>query len=377
MSEHPRILFSARDPGGAGHIAALAAAFRQTGRFSVSVAASGPALDMLRQLGETPDVFTFSGGQDFLGPGDNTRALLDAARSIMAKHRPDAVVVSLSSLGVGIDEALLAVAGTPTLAIQDFWGDVNLGLGTPAGLYLVMDEYAVDLTASRWGVKAEAIGSPKHARYAELDIPAMRNSARLELSVNLSRPLIGFFGQPPSVPGHEDAFGDLLKALTDFEPSPVLVLREHPKAAQNRKEHMAMAAGLGLDVRDTTDRGLPEDWLAACDVVVTPFSLCGLDHAYLSRYSPEPLGTVLYLNTNHEIRAFIREACAMDCFPTVKQGLGRVADDPAGLREALAELLSPEARGAYFQASASLGGQDPCLAAITAVERALGLTGLK
>ena len=46
------------------------------------------------------------------------------------------VSVRLSGPGAGLDEAILARADTPhSYALQDYWGEVSLILGRPAGTY--------------------------------------------------------------------------------------------------------------------------------------------------------------------------------------------------------------------------------------------------
>lgn len=351
MSRKARILFSARDPGAVGHVIALLEAFRQDGRFEVDLAASSPALDMLREAGELPRPFALLDGRDYLEADEDPAPLLEAASQFLKNTQPDAVFVSLSSFGVGIDEALLATARVPTFAMQDFWGDVNLGLGVPAGLYFVLDEYAVELSQKRWGVHAVAVGSPKHSRYADLDVVALRRATRRSLGVDDEEKVVGFFGQSPTIPGHESAFQDLVKAMAALRPQPVFLLREHPKFPALQEEHISVAKELGLKVASATNERATEAWLAACDVVVTPFSLCGLDHAYLTAYSQEPIGSALYLMTNDEIRSFAQRVCGMKQFPIVKQGMGQVVETPDAVHPTLESTLSNEYVNIYFGAS--------------------------
>jgi hypothetical protein len=354
-------LYSARDPGAVGHAVALIEAFQRDGRFDVVVTASGVALRMLRDAGVSARPFSLADGREYLAdPSEDPAPLLAAARQVLEEIRPDAVVSSLSSFGIGVDEALLATAGVPTFAMQDFWGDVNLGLKAPAGLYLTLDEEAARLTEERWGARALAVGSPKHSRYAGLDIAAVRRDARASIGVNDLGPLVGFFGQAPDIPGHEEAFRALLRAVTRLVPQPRLLLREHPKFTQHTAKHMSIAQQAGLSVFDVTAESSVERWLVACDVVATSYSACALDHAYLSAFSPEPIGVVLYLLCNPEIQAFMRDACGFDRFPTVKKGIGLVAESPGAILPLLQDALTPEGRGGYFEASKRLGMGDPC-----------------
>ena len=228
MIKKKKILFSARDPGGSGQVIALLNVFRADERFEVYLAASGAALKMLKRAGEYP--LELKGEVDIVQKGQYPTGLLESAKDLLHDVQPDAVIVSLSSFGTGIDEALLATARVPTFALQDFWGDVNLGLGVPAGTYFVIDDYAVEISEKRWGVSAVPVGSPKHFQYAALDIPKMRIEARKKLGIKEEDDrVIGFFGQTPDIPGHETAFEDLLRAIEKLVPQTHFILREHPK----------------------------------------------------------------------------------------------------------------------------------------------------
>lgn len=373
MSRPIKVLFSARDPGAVGHALALVEAFRGDGRFEVSVTASGVALRMLRDAGVPVRPFVMSDGREhFADLTENPAPLLAAARQVMEEIRPDAVISSLSSFGVGVDEALLATADVPTFAMQDFWGDVNLGLKVPAGLYLTLDEEAARLTEERWGARALAVGSPKHSRYAGLDIAAVRREVRASIGAREVDSLLGFFGQPPDIPGHEAVFRGLLEAVTRLVPRPRLLLREHPKFTQHTEGHVSLVRQAGLTVTDVTAESSVERWLIACDVVATPYSACALDHAYLSAFSPEPIGVALYLLCNPEIRAFMREVCGFDRFPTAKNGIGLVAEKPSEILPLLQDALTLKGRTGYFKASKHLRVGNPCQTVIETV--AAGVT---
>ena len=371
MRTKHRVLISARDPGAAGSVGPLAEAFRSDGGLDVDIAASGQALRLLRARGKSPIAFTFDDSLDCIQSGEDPSHLLDEAKRLIERARPDAVLVSLSTFGVGLDEALLAVARVPTFAMQDFWGDANLGLGVAAGLYFALDEYAAHLTKDRWDLEALPVGSPKHMSYADLDVVKARAEARRTLGVDLDERIIGYFGQSPAIPGVEAAFRDLVDAVEKLEPRPTVLLREHPKSQDVREQHAALVQECGLTVADVTGSSFAESWLAASDVVTTTLSLCGLDHAYLSAYSPQPIGSVLYLMTNEEIRDYAQQSFGLSHLPTVNQGLGRVATEPARLAEQLELALGSSERRSYFEASKRLGKADPCGTILATVTSAL------
>ena len=368
MSKKPTILLSGRDPGSAGHILELCRAFRSDGRFEVRLYASGAALTMLSQAGETPMPFTLKDGRDHIEDRDDPTELIDRANILLSEVQPDAVLVSLSSYGAGIDEALLATCRVPSFAMQDFWGDVNLTLGTPAGLYFVLDEFARQLSAERWGVSSMPVGSPKHRQYAEQDIVSMGRRVRASICVEDSQPLVGFFGQAPSIPGHEESYLHLVEAAAGLDHQPAFLIREHPKFRESQAQHRAQAEGLGLQVIDVTGLDSAESWLAACNVVTTPFSSCALDHAYLSAYSCQPIGTAIYVMSNEQIRSSFLAYSGMTQFPTVDQGIGSIARTVDEISALLQLGINGEGTEDYFKASKALQlAEDPCRLIMDAV----------
>lgn len=373
MNQKYRILFSARDPAAVGHTISLLKAFRNDDRFKVFLAASGAALAMLRQVGEAPREISFLDKRDHVRIGENASPLIKAASDLINEVNPDIVFTSISSFGVGIDEALLATARVPTFAMQDFWGDVNLGLKIPAKTYFVIDDHAEKLTVERWGVRAIAVGSPKHALYERINIPILRQNTRTALGVKDTTKVIGFFGQSPEIPGHEAAFEDFIRALRLMQQNVLLLIREHPKFGVHKESHIALAKRFGLDVVDVTDGPNVEPYLSACDLVVTCFSLCGLDHAYLSAYSSVPLGSALFLLSNEGIRRFALDVCGSIHFPTVKKGMGQIAESPSDILEKIKQALSNEHVRSYFEASKLLHRENPSETIIKTTERVLSI----
>lgn len=350
-----RVLLSARDPGGAAQVRAVAPALRGDRRLQVSVAASGAGGEILEAAGERPIRFALPDGSTHVPSGTDPAPFLAAADALLTRLDPDALVVGISSLGVGLDEALLArAAGRPTFALQDYPGDANSIGGAYAGLYFVRDETAARLTRARFGVETLPVGSLRHAAYARLDVPALRETTRARIHAMGDRPVVGFFGQPAEIPGHEAAFEHLARALGELEPRPLAILREHPKSLGRRGAHLATLEGRGVTVYDASEDGGVEPWLAASDVVATCFSHCTMDHAFLSGRSPEPLGAALFLLTTPEAWTFMREYTGLTVPDGVERGLGRVAESPERVRPLLGELLSPEGRRDYHAASRTL-----------------------
>jgi hypothetical protein len=367
-----RVLVSARDPGGAAQIRALCPALRADARLEVRVAASGPAFDLLEAAGERPIRFSPAGGSTHVPADGDPTPILDAARDLIRDVDPDVLLVGVSSLGVGLDEALLArAAGRPSFALQDYPGDANAVGRAYAGTYFVRDEAAARLTRERFGVAAVAVGSLRHAAYAGLDVAGLRARIRERIGAAAGQPVLGFFAQPAEIPGHEAAFGHLADTLTRRPVKPLVLLREHPKFRDAFAHHAAVLRRAGVSVWDAAE-GDVEPWLCACDVVATPFSHCSMDYAFLGAWSRDPLGATLFLLTTEEIRRFLREYTGKSRPDGVDAGLGLVAERPEDVEPLLARALAPEERGRFHEASRRL----PREARLDLITTALAEAGL-
>jgi len=366
-----RLLLSARDPAGAAQVRAVLPALRASRRFTMRLVASEPALEMLDAAGESPVAFALPDGATHVAAEASAAPLLAAAVRLVRAHEPDALLVGVSSLGLGLDEALLAAAGDrPTFALQDYPGDANAIGGAYAGLYFVRDEAAARLTQSRFGARARPVGSLRHAAYAALDVPALRATTRKRLAVRDGRPVVGFFAQPAAIPGQSDAFEHLVAAVTEVAPGALVVLREHPKSPEHAQARLAVLRAAGVEAYDTSHAEHAEPWLAACDVVTTCFSHTSMDYAFLSAQSESPLGAVVFLLSAPATRSFMR-AAGLAAPDGVETGLGLCAGSPAEVARLLRTALGEDARRAYHAASRRL----PARADIDAIVRTVAEAG--
>jgi hypothetical protein len=362
---HARLLLSARDPAGAAQLRAVLPALRASRRFIVRVVASEPALDILDAAGEAPTPFSLPGGATHVAGEAEAAPLLAAAARLVRELEPDALLVAVSSLGLGLDEALLAAArDRPTFALQDYPGDASAIGRAYAGLYFVRDDAAARLTQARFGAPACPVGSLRHAAYATLDVPALRAATRARLAVRDGRAVVGFFAQPPAIPGQREAFQHLVAAVAEVAPDALVILREHPKSPEEARSHLAVLRAAGLEAHDASLADDAEPWLAACDVVTTCFSHTSIDYAFLSAQCASALGAVVFLLSVPATRRFMRDA-GLAAPDGVEAGLGLSAGSPAEVTRLLRAALGEEARRAYHAASRRL----PARANVDAIVR--------
>jgi hypothetical protein len=350
MKKKIKILMSARDPGAINNIIALFRMMSQDNVFSPLIVASGAASAKLNRLGMDHIVFCLDDGTDHITEARNSSSLIVKAANLLDQTRPDMVLASISSLGAGIDEALIHQARVPVFALQDFWGDVNMRLGKTANLYFVLDQYAADLSYERWGVLSQITGMPKYKAYESFVFQDFKKKTRDLLKVLPDEKLIGWFGQPKDVPGYSKNMNTFLSACARLPKNYTVVIKPHPKSKLKDIPSSGQAGDFKPSLKLFPD-GLPaEDLLVACDLVVTSFSLCGLDHAVMSSYCQVPLGNVMYLMSNSEIRDFAIESCGMDRLPTVeKYGAGFWIDicDSRQIAEEMDRLMLMEERKSY------------------------------
>jgi hypothetical protein len=341
-----KILVSARDTGAARHFAEIVPYLRSVPGVTVDLVADQLAWGVLDAAGLAPLQFCEPAIED--AGSARADALRGAARDLLAASRPDAVLVGLSGPRIGLDEALLAESGaTPTYALQDYPGWIVEGFGVPARTYFVLDETAATLTTGRLGQARIVIaGSAKHATYNSLDVTALRRRARATYDSKL--PVISFYGQPAwFLRGYDRCIDTLAAAIALAAPASQVVYRPHPKetaAEHDRMRHIFAAYRIDLrpDPNETAEASL-----CAADLVITCFSSCGADHIHLQRQAALPIGTVLYLATEPDIRQHHAIDTGVEYPPFATAGFAllstsaeTVADDISrGIDPATAKLL--------------------------------------
>jgi hypothetical protein len=330
-----KLLVSARDAGSAGHIAAIVRYAESQERCSVAVYADGAAYLYLREVhGATRG--TTIGHVD--SPGDEDRQLLlDAANDIIRREAPDAVIVGVSHRNeAGIDEALLCAAGDiPTFAMQDYWGDANNALGALADVYFTIDDEAAAITLARHGATSVSVGSPKHEDYARLNPLEVRNAWRA-MNGDQKSLVVGVFGQDLlRFAGYRKTLKTLASALKRRQNDALIFYRPHPRESNlSRSESLSLLSSEGADVL-YADSGTTERWLMISDLVVSAFSSCNYDAAFLNRFSPSPLAATAYLLMTPDVRDFYFDVSGLEVPPPVRLGICDLVTEESDLERVL------------------------------------------
>jgi hypothetical protein len=349
LSKALRLLITARDMAAALHLVEVARAGVADPRFEVFIAAQPPAAP--RFLAAGLDVRTVSLPAATHADSPEARDLRQAARALVEEVRPDAIICGLSTpFDAGLDEAVLAEARVPTSLMQDFWGEQNLLLGRGADQILGIDQQASERNAARYSTPTVVVGSPRHAAYAALDIPQVRARGRQALGVRDGEQVVGFFGQAlHSLAGYRRTIETFVASAGHLGPGVRFTLRPHPRETmQQRAATEQLFAGLRLPV--TLDRSATvEEALATCDVVVSLFSICTFDTAYLNRFSAEPIAVPMSLLFDPEIAAYCRQHGNYMDFSHHTLGLVIPIYEAAALDVALRQALTADARRRAWQ----------------------------
>jgi len=339
-----RLLLSARDTGSVGHVQAILDEAAHHPWLDVIVYADGSALKELEKKYRSIGRFALSATD--APSADYAFRMVSEARRIIEIEKPDAVLVGVSHCNeAGLDEAFLAAAfDRPRFAIQDFWGDVNLTLGTGAEMYFALDEVAVRLTASRHGMAAIACGSAKHQRYGSLNVGALRFSARNQLGIHSGRTVVGYFGQSLAhLSGYDSLLRTFARTVAAIGGDVSLIYRPHPRESDAKiaRTLACFYEGGGIQAA-LVKEGVTESWLAASDVVVSCFSSCAYDAAFLNRFSSVPINSAIYLLFDESVAEYFRTVTGLDVPPPAELGLVTAVLDEQVLDGALRGAMSLE-----------------------------------
>ena len=363
MKRHLTLLVCARDAGAAGHLSVVVQRAQEAPDLVVLPHAGPAAVDALRSATRLPAI-EFPGLVVPSARAVDAAALLDMARRIVEKVAPDAVLVGLSGPGAGLDEALLQVCrDIPTLAFQDFWGDVNLTLGEPADVYLVMDEEAARLSREMHGVETAVVGAPKYARYSSMDLPGAVADGGIH-----PHPVVGFAGQPLGEwAGYRRTLAHLAREVAEHLPSACVVYRPHPRETEVTQDDTMQALAQHHDNCRLDAEGSAEDFLLRCDVLCSAFSTCSTDLLYMNRFSSSPLATPLHLLVDEELRDLYRSWTGLEHHPLAALGLARTVENPGEIGGAIEQALPAAARRSVWR-DANTALPDPTGAADSVLE---------
>jgi hypothetical protein len=276
---------TARDPGAADAIFSLILILQNADIFMIRVAASPPASTIL----------TMRGVSVIEMPHNGLESMTQAADKLLLEVSPEIVVSGLSGPDIGIDEIIRHRFAGPRAVVQDFWGDVNLGLGLDADMILVQDAYAATLTTQRLSeTRPETslplileIGPLKSAMLANVDWPKRRATFRSQLQVDESMALLVFCLQP--LIETRDYIASIEAWAVAATSLGLAMIKPHPK---NYDAGLDIAKKFGLCAVHDMEMG---DTAAAADCLCSAYSSANIDAVLINRVSSVPMAVPVYL----------------------------------------------------------------------------------
>jgi hypothetical protein len=348
----PRLLISASDPAAADAVRPIALAARRHG-IAHHVVAGEPAYGRLRAANVDVEVFAcrrVANVKDGHAP-----ALLAAASGLIARHRPDAIIVGLSGPDAGVDEALVMAADgrVPCYAVQDYWGDVNTVLPARPGAFFVVDDFAAELTRKRGNAAVHVVGPLRYVEYGKLQPDRLRETARARLGVGDEQKLVGMFTQALwHIEGYATQWDALIGCLAEV--GAIACVRRHPRDDAARAAALTAALDAACVAHVDASSLAVEEVLCACDVVCSAFSSVATDLCYLQRGAGRPLGTALFLLFAPNLRRHFQEQSGLAPHPLVAAGLALEVERERSLAECLAQALDANLRQQMWRACRKL-----------------------
>ena len=233
---------------------------------------------------------------------------------------PDVALACCSGPDVSIDEVLIyrAKGRIRSFLIQDFWGDVNLGLGVTADTIFVTDVTALELTKKKVNANIVVTGPLKqivdeHEFLIKPQIERSRDDSSRILIVGMSTVW--------DAPGYRENIESILCALRSIELSDQIVYRPHPlEGKKHFKELDEIFAAAELEVTWDRDSNI-FDSILRTDLLITAYSSVGFDAIlYGSLYSRD-VANVIYWLHNPDLYAFFQRYTGLERMPPAESKL--------------------------------------------------------
>lgn len=275
---------------------------------------------------------------------ENSKKILLSVKSILSSFAPDVALVGLSTPGEGgIDEAVIVQAECPTFMLQDFWGDSNLFFGAHPDYYLVMDTEAKLATDFKHKSSSIVVGSPRHAKYSNLDFKLIREKKLKKLNLSEKSIVHGFFCQPLLCPGYIEtieAWADKVKSISYDK----IIYRPHPASPPELVTEIKKifeTRNLNFDILQNEN---VEQVISVCSTISSGMSNSNLDVAYFNYFSTTSMVVPIYLLFNKELVNFLEKFQKIDSIPTVKQEVSLLVSELSSLSSVMNLAVSFDER---------------------------------
>lgn len=309
---------------------------------SITVAAQEPALTILKNHDVPVLAVNLLPAEKPSDP--SSEKILAHTQKLLSRISPNVALVGLSTPGEGgIDEAVLALAECPTFMLQDFWGDSNLFFAKHPDCYLVADQEAALATKRRHNKQAIILGSPRHAKYAQLDFDLLRERTLIQLGLGVEAIVLGLFCQPIFFQGYLDTIQAWAEAVRSVKHDKI-IYRPHPASSSTQVVQVQkILSENNLDFV-TIAGGAVEPVIAVCTSLSTVMSNSNVDAVYVNHFASCPMVSPIYLLFNDDVVVFMRGFHNVDSIPTVTQDLALLVREESHLLSVLKQSIDQAVR---------------------------------
>jgi hypothetical protein len=308
-----RVLVTARDMGTAAHLVPLIKELRRRPEFVVLLVASDAAAAHFSC--ENVDFEPIANSPPYVAtpPLDVVAALHAEARHLIDEFQPDIALSGVSNYAGGIDDAVQSAARAGryapiTVIMTDTQGPLKRGDSGDPDHVLATTQQSLEWVARNSKAMAHLIGAPKYVAFQGLNIDAMRREYRSSLGLRSHERLCLFIAQGGDVPGHNEGFFALARALAGRKDGSTLrlAIRAHPSFPDTARHYEAFANDLGLSPLMDYQRNLVEA-LSAADGVATCTSTVTQDYLWLAHNDPRLRAVLVHLLVDERLRRYLAE----------------------------------------------------------------------
>jgi hypothetical protein len=348
-----RLLVTARDMGSAAHIGPLICDLRRRPEFAVLLVASDAAAAHFEREGVGFHQVANPPPYLAVPPPDAVTALQREAKRLINEFEPHIALSGVSNYAGGIDEAVQLAARAAkhapiTIILLDAQGPVKGGRYQDPDHIFATTRQSLKWAASNSTAAAHLIGTPKYVGLQGLDIDRLRSSYRSWFELRSDERVCMFIAQGGDVPGHNEGFFALARALAARKHGQTLrmVIRAHPSFPDTARRYSEFAKDLGLLPLMDYERPLVEA-LSAADGLATCTSTVTHDYLWLAHKYPSLRAVLVHLLVDEKLRRHLTEDRYGWIPYAVEAGAAVLAEhenELPGLLAAMAGDASPPAR---------------------------------
>jgi len=208
---------------------------------------------------------------------------------------------------------------------------------------LVADKEAALATERRHHKPSFILGSPRHAKYAQLDFNLLRDKTLKKLGLEHDAIVHGFFCQPLTCSGYLATvriWGEAVKVVSHTK----IIYRPHPASNQQQINDIKnIFFECSLDFI-TLEGGAVEPIIAACTSISNAMSNSNVDAVFINHFSSQLIACPIYLLYNKEVVEFLDVFQSADSIPTVEQGVSLLVRDSTQMVLVLKKSINPKLR---------------------------------